>query len=58
MAAEGTLRQFIIGSGFFIVAIVAVLLLLAHDLFGFLVVPVFVALLLLLEARRRLSTKS
>ncbi len=58
MAERETLRQFVLGSGFFIAAIVALLLLLAHDLFGFLVVPVFVALLLLLEARRRISTKS
>ena len=58
MAAEKTLRQFILGSGFFIVAIGVVLLLLEHNLFAFLAVPVFIALLLLLEARQKLSTKS
>ncbi len=58
MATDRTLRQFIMGSGFFIIAIGVVLLLLEHDLFAFLVVPVLTALLLLLEARQRLSSKS
>ncbi len=58
MATGRSLRQFILGSGFFLIAIAALLLLLEHDLFGFLVVPMLVAALLLLEARQRLSAKS
>ena len=53
-----TLRQFLLGSGLFIVAITLALFLVDHDLITLLVVPVFTAALLLLEARRRLSTKS
>ena len=58
MASRRSLRQFGLGSGLFIVAIGFVLLLLEHDLIVFVVVPALVAALLLLEARRRLSTKS
>ncbi len=58
MATGRSLRQFILGSGFFLIAIAALLLLLEHDLLAFLIVPALVAALLLLEARQRLSTKS
>ena len=58
MAARKSLRRFILGSGFFIVAIGLVLFLIDHDLLGFLALPVVIAALLLLEARQKLSTKS
>jgi len=58
MADKGTPRQFILGSGFFVIAIVFVLFLIEHDLFVFLALPVVILVLLLLEARQRLSTKS
>ena len=56
--ASKSLHQFILGSGIFIIAIAVVVLLVSHDLFAFLAVPVVTAVLLLLEARRRVSTKS
>ena len=55
MATDRPLRRFILGSGFFLVAILAVLLLIAHDLLGFLVLPVLIAVLLLLEAKEKLT---
>jgi len=58
MAREKSLRQFLLGSGIFIVAIAFVVFLVSHDLFAFLAVPVVTAVLLLLEARQRASTKS
>ncbi len=58
MAQQRTLRQFLLGSGIFIVAISLVVFLVSHDLFAFLAVPVVTALLLVLEARERASTKS
>ena len=58
MAGEKSFHQFLLGSGIFIVAIAVVVFLVSHDLFAFLAVPVVTAVLLLLEARRRVSTKS
>ncbi len=55
MAQRRSLRQFLLGSGIFVVAIAVVVLLVSHDLFAFLAVPVVTALLILLEARRKLS---
>ena len=58
MAKQRSLRQFLLGSGIFIVAISLVIFMVSHDLFAFLAVPVVTAVLLVLEARQRASTKS
>jgi hypothetical protein len=58
MALLRSLRKFGLGGGIFIVAIAVVVFMLSHDLLAFLAVPAVIAVLLVLEAREKLSTKS